>query len=279
MICQVWLLAAWIAATAVAKPPLPAPPAGDAAVPEVAAAGVPSADESAERRWRKSKCRGALAPKTWLGVRLFRPTPEVIAQLPELPPGTGFVIEGLVDDGPAAAAGLEPNDVFWRMDGQILVNEAQLAVLLAMQHAGDVVKLDYFRGGRPAQAELTLGEARSGRGFEVAEDAAPVVIGGVPPGVPMHIVNVPSRSATIEHPDGRAVLTVDEDGFRVAISDPLGRTVHEGPLFRRDGSMRVPAAWRERVESLHATLTAALRKASSTRPPRIRVIPRQEPGE
>jgi hypothetical protein len=246
---------------AVASPPLP-----PGVAPAEAVARGCSGTDVQRREWSRIST-------SWLGVQINRPGAEVRAQLPALLPGTGFVVEKIEAGGPAAAAGLLPHDVLWRFDEQLLINEAQLTVLLGLHEPGDLVRIEFYRGGKPMLGEVKLGEAPPGQGFQVARDGTPFFVGASGPQIPLHIVNVPSRSATVEHPDGRAVLTADEGGLRLMISDSQGRTIHEAPLFDSQGQMRMPEAWRERVKSLHSTLIESLRRSQVARPPRIRVIP------
>jgi hypothetical protein len=159
------------------------------------------------------------------------------------------------------------------MDGQLLINEAQLAVLLGQRRPGQKVAIDYFRGGRGASAAVELGEAPLGSGFEIEQAGPPLVTRPPRPGMPMRIIEVPSRTATIDNDDGSARLTADRDGFRLAISDARGRVIHEGPLFGAEGRLEAPAEWRERVESLHAALVESIEQARPGRRPRLRVIP------
>jgi len=233
-------------------------------------------DSASKRRHRhpfgRSRCLKDNA--SWLGISIERPPPEVRAQLPGLSPGVGFVIKKVTRGGPAENAGLQPNDVIWKLNNQLVINEAQLWVLLGLWKPGETVRIDYFRGGLPATAELTLGKAPGRGGFDLTPDNSPFVIGPPGTGMPLHIVDVPRREARVENDDGQAVLTFDQNGFRVKISDPKGHTIHEGPLFDANGKMSVPGAWRERVESLHSTLAESLKRARGTRPPRMRVIPK-----
>jgi len=229
---------------------------------------------SAERRHRhpfgRNRCVRDNA--SWLGVSIERPSPELRAQLPGLASGIGFVIKKVNSGGPAENAGLQPNDVIWKINDQLLANEAQLWVLLGLWKPGETVRIDYLRGGQAADTELTLGKSHGRGGFDLARNDGPFFIG--PPGTGLHIVDVPRREASVENDDGQAVLTVDQTGFRVKISDPQGKTIHEGPLFDANGKINVPKAWRERIESLHSTLAESLKRVRGARPPRMRVIPK-----
>jgi hypothetical protein len=208
-----------------------------------------------------------------LGITLARPVSGVRAQLPGLPKGSGFVLEKVEAGGPAAEAGLIPHDVIWRMSGQLLINEAQLLVLLSQHRPGDEVEIDFFRLGKGGTVKLTLGHPSSDGSFEMIRPGQPLVTGAAVPGMPVRVVNVPSRTATMDNEDGRAELTLDRTGIHVVISDTQGRTVHEGPLFDPQGQITVPVEWRERVESLHGALIESIQRARPVRQPRLRVIP------
>jgi len=242
-----------LAGVLVAADPVAKSTPGDAAKPEV----------------------GKLAGSTpWLGVTLLRPGSEVRAQLPELPRGSGFVLQKVEAGGPASRAGLVAHDVIWRMDGQLLINEAQLSVLLSLRRPGEAVEIDYFRAGKVGNGKLTLGIAPRGGSFEMIRPGQSLVTGPPLAGMPVRVVNVPSRTASMDNEDGRAALTSDRTGINLLISDAEGRTVHEGPLFDARGRLTAPVEWRERVESLHAALVESIRRAQPARQPRLRVIPR-----
>jgi uncharacterized membrane protein len=93
----------------------------------------------------------------WLGIAM-EPVQEVVrAQLP-LAPGEGIVVSHVVPDGPAAKAGLQPNDILLRFEDQILVEPSQLQKLIAMKKPGDSVKLGFMRKGERKEADVTLVE-------------------------------------------------------------------------------------------------------------------------
>jgi hypothetical protein len=238
----------------------------------------PTAPSSTEKAAAAAKRAVSAPPRSFampprLGVTLARPAGDLRAQLPELPEGCGFVIEKVDSAGPAEKAGLAAHDVIWQMDGQWLINEAQLTVLLAQHQPGDAVKIDYFRAGKAGEAELLLGAALPGQGFETTQPGPPLVTRPPLPGMPVRWVDVPSRTASIDSDDGRAELTADRNGLRLVISDSDGRTIQEGLLFDSKGEINAPPAWRERVKSLHAALIESLQRAQTARKPRLRVIP------
>jgi membrane-associated protease RseP (regulator of RpoE activity) len=93
----------------------------------------------------------------WLGVAVSETTEPLSAQL-GLKRGEGLVVNLVSSNSPAAAAGLEKNDVLVAVDGQMLVDAVQLRKLVQMHAEGDMVKLEYYRAGKKesASAKLTL---------------------------------------------------------------------------------------------------------------------------
>ncbi|MDQ5979939.1 MAG: serine protease Do, partial [Verrucomicrobiota bacterium] len=73
------------------------------------------------------------------------------------PRGTGVVIRRVAEGSPAASL-LQEHDILTKLDDQILVNMAQLTVLVRNHKAGDEVKLTYIRGGKESTAKAKLGE-------------------------------------------------------------------------------------------------------------------------
>ena len=69
------------------------------------------------------------------------------------------MVKSIDDGGPAQAAGLTEFDLLWKIGDQMLVNEAQLATLLRLSKPGEEVILAGFRGGKPLEVKLKLGEA------------------------------------------------------------------------------------------------------------------------
>ena len=64
----------------------------------------------------------------------------------------------IVDDGPSAAAGIEPGDVITAFDGEEITRQTSLLDLLFGREPGDVVTVTVERDGAPETIEITLGE-------------------------------------------------------------------------------------------------------------------------
>jgi S1-C subfamily serine protease len=70
----------------------------------------------------------------------------------------GQSVAEVVEDGPSAAAGIEPGDVITAFDGQEITRQNSLIDLLFEHEPGDVVTVTAERDGAPQTFEVTLGE-------------------------------------------------------------------------------------------------------------------------
>jgi S1-C subfamily serine protease len=70
----------------------------------------------------------------------------------------GQSVVEVVEDGPSAAAGIEPGDVITAFDGQEISRQNSLLDLLFGREPGELVTLTVERNGAPQSFEVTLGE-------------------------------------------------------------------------------------------------------------------------
>lgn len=91
----------------------------------------------------------------WLGVAVSDTTDPLSAQL-GLKRGEGLVVNLVSTNSPAAAAGLQENDVLVELDGQMLVDPAQLRKLVQMHAEGDSIKIAYYRAGKRESVSAKL---------------------------------------------------------------------------------------------------------------------------
>jgi len=75
-----------------------------------------------------------------------------------LPDKNGVYVQGVVEDGPAAKAGVEPNDVIRRADGETVKNGRDLLSHVASRKPGDRIAIEILRGQKTLQFSLTLTE-------------------------------------------------------------------------------------------------------------------------
>ncbi len=104
--------------------------------------------------------------RTWLGVAPEELPEELRAQLP-IESSTGLIVRSIVAESPAAAAGLQKNDVLLKLDDQLLTNPQQLRTLVSAKKDGDTVKITYLRRGQQATVDAKLVTHEESLGGEV----------------------------------------------------------------------------------------------------------------
>ena len=122
-------------------PPMPPPPPGQKQV--------------IIRTISSDAAKSAGKDMTWLGVGVEE-SPEPLAAQLDLKPGEGLVVNFVSTNSPAAAAGLQKNDVLVELDGQMLVDPAQLRKLVQMHAEGDSVKIGFYHAGKKQTVSAKL---------------------------------------------------------------------------------------------------------------------------
>jgi membrane-associated protease RseP (regulator of RpoE activity) len=101
----------------------------------------------------------AQASRGYLGVIVDHLPQPVRAQLPaDLPPGEGLLVDQVVQDSPAAKAGLQPFDILLQYNDQKLFSPEQLIQLVGSERSGQPAQLTVVRGGKVSTRAVTLGE-------------------------------------------------------------------------------------------------------------------------
>ena len=131
-----------IAAFAQPNPPPPQPPPG---TPPNGPVG-PGGDR--ERHEKK-------VPVTYLGVETSD-VPRVVSEQLGLPRGFGLVVDYVVPGGPAAAAGVQQNDILRMLNDQILTEPDQLSKLIRSFSEGTTVTLTVLRKGKEEKIGVKL---------------------------------------------------------------------------------------------------------------------------
>jgi len=218
----------------------------------------------------RSSCH---APRAWLGLHVVKPDETVAAHLPSLPQGVGFVVKSIDAGGPAQAAGIQELDLLWKIGDQMLVNEAQLATLLRLSKPGQEVVISGFRGGKPLEVKLKLGEAAAYDRSVPGEMVESTILPGAC-GVPMRVVNVSEKSASFVADDGKAMVRRDGAHFKVKIDGVHDEVIFAGEVTMDEKLEKVPESWRRRIQVLCRTLDQALDGGMTPlRQPRPRVVP------
>lgn len=110
---------------------------------------------------------------SWLGVETREVTADNVKEF-KLPGERGVVIGKVLDDSPAAKAGLKDNDVITEINGQRVEGAAQFRRMVREIPAGRSVQLTVWRNGRSQNIATTLGKMQEGRRIRISK-AAPQV--------------------------------------------------------------------------------------------------------
>jgi membrane-associated protease RseP (regulator of RpoE activity) len=94
-------------------------------------------------------------PAIFLGVETST-IPSVLCEQMNLPKGFGLVVDYVVPDGPAAAAGVLQNDIIKMLNDQILMEPNQLRKLLQSFPEGTTVTLTLLRKGQEQKISVKL---------------------------------------------------------------------------------------------------------------------------
>ena len=132
-----------VAAFAQPNPPNPPPPPPGS--PPTGPVGP-----GAERDRHEKK-----VPVTFLGVETSE-VPNVVSEQLGLAKGFGLVVDYVVPDGPAAAAGVQQNDIIKMLNDQILTEPDQLSKLVRSYSEGTTVTLTVLRKGKEEKIGVKL---------------------------------------------------------------------------------------------------------------------------
>ena len=95
----------------------------------------------------------------YLGVVIGRLPAPVRVQLPDaIPREQGLLVEQVMEDSPAAKAGLEPFDILLGYNDQKLFSPEQFTRLVGSGSGGQTARLTIVRGGKVSTLDATLGE-------------------------------------------------------------------------------------------------------------------------
>lgn len=100
---------------------------------------------------------GMAAGGGYLGVGLTELTPELREHF-GVPAGTGVMVSKVMDESPAAKAGLKAGDIIASVDGESVGNGMALGKLIRGREAGQAVVLDVWRDGRSTSITAAVEE-------------------------------------------------------------------------------------------------------------------------
>ena len=92
----------------------------------------------------------------WLGVRIQEVTDEIAESL-GMDDASGALVAGVTEEGPAAAAEIEPGDVILEFDGRKVDTMRELPRMVAETQIGKAVDVLVLRKGEEVTLQVTLG--------------------------------------------------------------------------------------------------------------------------
>lgn len=93
----------------------------------------------------------------YLGVELVNLNEPLRAHF-GVPEGSGVLVSNVVDDSPAARAGVQVGDIITRFDGEDVTSSRKLTTMVRKAEAGDPADLEIWRDGKVETASTTLDE-------------------------------------------------------------------------------------------------------------------------
>ncbi|MBE0534190.1 MAG: trypsin-like peptidase domain-containing protein [Phycisphaerae bacterium] len=92
----------------------------------------------------------------YIGVQIQDMSGRIAERL-GLPNDKGALVVGVEPEGPAAQAGLSPEDVIVRVDGEEIANSYDLQLVVSELEPGRQVPVDIYRGGEKQTVEVEIG--------------------------------------------------------------------------------------------------------------------------
>ncbi len=93
----------------------------------------------------------------YLGVELVNLNEPLRAHF-GVPEGSGVLVSNVVDDSPAARAGVQVGDIITRFDGEDVTSSRKLTTMVRKAEAGDPADLEIWRDGKVVTVSTTLDE-------------------------------------------------------------------------------------------------------------------------
>ncbi|MBF6570683.1 MAG: DegQ family serine endoprotease [Candidatus Binataceae bacterium] len=104
------------------------------------------------------KSRGRVI-RGWLGVEIQQVTPDLAQQFGLAKP-EGALVANVVEDGPAAKAGIKRGDIIMTFDGRPVPDEHHLPEMVAQTQIDKTVPLEILRDGKNMKLEVKVGELK-----------------------------------------------------------------------------------------------------------------------
>jgi serine protease Do len=153
-----------------------------------------------------------------------------------LPDRNGVIVSEVTENGPAARAGIRPEDIIRKVDGAVVRGNTDMIAKIAAHKPGDEVRLEVIRDGETLIVEAELAERglRNGRIEMITDETAepeaepePVPATGL--GLTVETYTVEALSGVLPHEMPRGNLEPDLEGALVSYVE-LSSVAHDKGL-------------------------------------------------
>lgn len=229
---------------------------------------------TAEKPEKRDPLSQPLAGEPWLGIHTIWMEKATAAQLKGVPQGFGLLVDAVESQSPASEAGLQPLDILWKYNDQLIANAGQLFALMKLTGISNEGVLTISRRGESLTLPVVIGRRPDSR-KELAEAATEVLMPPLP-GAIVRQLDLGKRSGFISEGEVTVSLTRISTGFEYSVSEGA-EVVKQGLL--PDGD---PSTWPATIDEKNRRKLAVLfqslenaeqREAPRPRLPRVRRVP------
>jgi len=203
----------------------------------------------------------------WIGVSLNSARDEERKAV-DLDSEIGFSVSRVISGGPLDRVGGRVGDLWWKFDGQILINKRQMVVLLRTKSPGDVVKVTFFRNGNLKTLDLTLGEPQRKKTYLISSQ-------GHPSPDSSRVFTKREQVARLSIRGHDLSLRREGEGWRFEVLKD-GTSVLSSLVTGSDIGEKIPSKWQESYRILQLTLGNPPEEGLASSGQRIRYVPRSD---
>lgn len=167
--------------------------------------------------------------RSWLGVYI-QPLDADAAKALEMESRDGALITQVVNDSPAAVAGIEEGDVIVKFDNKKISDPSNLRNIVSLMPPGSKSDIVIFRNGNKKILKVTLQELKDGRQVAVKTSSNTSVLG-------LELKEINSsliQKYNLKEDDGKIIVVAVEPG-----SEAADKGLVEGDVIKRVGTQQV----------------------------------------